>query len=663
MGAQDITGTKSAGNTIDESWYNDFRSALAGALLPRSGSTGAVESGSDLGSATYPWGTLYADILNVDGQIIDFSSLTSSTNSITSGAVRSTSDFPDFIRADGAAAEFDVLGAATNLVVNINGTSVTVSTDITETSLTVAPSSNNTATINDAGLTDQESSKWQGEDGTTITITSAGTEITNRVGQWAVFKKDTEYFLAYIKSSTELTNAYRGFFFDSAGAPINRVTLANSDSISIMSTAWVFIENDAATVDVTYTTPIYAAAAPSSPATGDYWYDSSNEVWKRYNGSDFVQINRTLIGIAVIDETNCVASRSFNFNRTFVAHQPIKLDYISATEIKPVNQEFDLNVYGVAVQNRFTQYVWDIASDLESGQSEGASTTYYAYVAQDGERILSDIKPYDQRGELKGWYHPYNAWRCVGYIFNDGSSNFDAVTLFTYHNDNALELTKRGLANLEAFQDFTSSADQLPYFDGENSGAITPITSFARTLLDDTSALATRTTLGIATVTEDLLDPELERVVAIFGGFAGATAPASIDFAVDTTNYMETLVYLNDVSFTSGTGAPIMYIDLSTDGGSTYDVTYDLGTENGVAASEMEALIKIGPKIGQLSQDVTIKVSSIVEWTAPVTETFEFNDGSTDAVNHIRIRAINFVSTMGGGSVTYKQLGKNSFTL
>lgn len=498
MGSQNITGAKSAGDTMDQSWYNDLRGVLVGALLPRSGSSGAVASGSDLGSNAYPWGTLYASTLNIGGQVIDFGNLTGSTNSISSGAVRSTSNFPDFLRADGAAAAFDVLGSTTSLVLNINGTSVTISSNITKSSLTVAPSSNNTATINDGSLTDQESSKWQGEDNTTIIISSAGTEITNRIGQYCAFKKDTEYFLAYIKSATELTNAYRGFFFDSSGNPIDRVTLANSDTITLMSTGWVFVENDATTVDVAYTTPIYSMTEPSSPATGDYWYDLDNSLWKRYNGSAFVQINRTLVGMAVIDATNCVATRSFNFANAFVAHQPIKLEYVSATSVKAMSDNIDIDVYGLVAQSRFTPFTWDIATHLESGQTEAANTTYFAYVTQGGEKILSHIKPYDQRAELKGWYHPYNAWRCVGYIANNGSSDFDSSTLYTYYNENALNLNEQDLGNLIALAGFGINNDELPYFNGSGSATTTSLTSFARSLLDDSSAANARATLDIA---------------------------------------------------------------------------------------------------------------------------------------------------------------------
>ncbi|MBH3412866.1 phage tail protein [Pseudomonas putida] len=43
----------------------------------------------------------------------------------------------------------------------------------------------------------------------------------------------------------------------------------------------------------------------------------------------------------------------------------------------------------------------------------------------------------------------------------------------------------------------TFAADQLPYFSGSSSSALTPLTSFGRSLIDDANAAAGRTTLGL----------------------------------------------------------------------------------------------------------------------------------------------------------------------
>ncbi len=435
MGTTDISDAKNPGDPQDESWYNDFRSALLGAVVGRDPSSGEVASGEDIGSAVNPWGALYATSLVIGGTTIDLGSLTGDANSILSGQAISTSIRPDFLRASGAAATVTVEAATTSLVLNVDSVSTTISADLVETGLTVAPSTNNTATVNDAGLTGQESSKWQGEDGTVLTITSAGTEITNRIGQYAVFKTSTEYMLAYIESATELTNVYRGYFLDSSGVPIERVAISNSDTLTIMSGGWVFVEDDSITVDVTYTSPIYSLTEPGSPATGDYWFDLTTGKWKRYGGATFAIVKRIPLGIAVIDATNCVATRSFDLAKIYEAFNPIGIEYDSATVISATDFDFDINVYGVKIETRHTEIEWDIATDLESGVTEGASTTYFAYITETGKTVLSDKKPYDSRGTLEGWYHPYNSWKAIGLIFNNGSSNFDSTTLIKYTQD------------------------------------------------------------------------------------------------------------------------------------------------------------------------------------------------------------------------------------
>jgi hypothetical protein len=433
MGTTDITNTKSNGDVIDETWYNDFRSTIIGNFVPRNASSGAVDnSAPDLGALIYPWGNLYANGLVINGVAVDFASVTGIPNSIKSGQTRTTSEFPDFIRATGSSNSFTLLASAVNLVVDINTTETTFTQDLTETGLTLAPSTNNTCLLDEPTATGQYETSYLGEDNTVITIDNAGTEITNRIGQFCLFQTGTEYFLAYINSATQLTNAYRGFLLDSSGNPVNRTVLNDNDVITLLSGGWVFVDIDGVTIDVTYNSPVYDFDEPTSPVTGDYWFNRSEEAWYRYSGSAFVSINRTLVGVVALDTANCVAQRCFNFNREFSDYNPLNLQYVNATTVKTDFYNFVINVYGNKIINQNTRYFWDITTDLESGQIEANDTYYFLYITELGQQVISNIKPYDQKGELGGYYHPFNTWRAIGSVANDLVGDFVDYTVSTY---------------------------------------------------------------------------------------------------------------------------------------------------------------------------------------------------------------------------------------
>jgi len=442
MGANTLTD-RSTGQTILETFFNDIHSALNGDFVGRNAS-GVATLGQNLGTNAFSWANGYFTNIILDGSAIDSSQLTSPVNRIVSGQVRSTSNQPQFLVPDGAAASFDLEGASTNLVLDINGSVVTVSTDITKSSLTTAPAANNTALIDDTDAADQAETRLWGESNASrvITLDAMGSSFSAKVGEWVAVKiagVSDEYVFGFLESATELTKCYRGYFTDSSNNPVNRSAFFDNDTVTIMSLGWVFVENNGTTVDVTYNNPVWAADAPTSPVTGDYWYDIPNGLWKRYDGASFQIINRTIVGMVVIDDTNCVAARSFDFYQKFSEENTIEIEINSTEIIKAKNQDSVVSVMGERFDFQKTLPSWNITTDLAAAvdmydATEQASTDYYLYLKDTGDIVISDISPY-KRGDLAGYYHPHNPWRCIGICFNDSGSDIVAASYVPYNSE------------------------------------------------------------------------------------------------------------------------------------------------------------------------------------------------------------------------------------
>ena len=417
--------------TVEVADLNQYFTALAGDLIPRATATGAPEDNvHKLGRPAFRFLEAHVTNLFLGGALFDPNAVGADTKfAINTGATRTDSGQPDFLRADGTGASAKILATTTDFQITANNTSVTVTTDIAITSLTVAPSSNNTALVNDSALAGGENTKFTGENvGDPLTIDTVGSEITDRIGEFICLKTPTgEFMFAFVEDATTLNRIYRGFFFDDSGDPVVRGVLSNNNTLTLMSLGWVFLDNNGTTVDVSYTSPIYSGIEPASPVLDDYWFDLKNRLWKRHNGTIFIQVDRMLIGILVIDGTNAVAARSFDFTKAYDDFIDVDIELESNTQVKTQKGYSRLSVYGQAQELYAGAFVWDITSDLESGLSEAADTRYYLYVTEEGIPIIAVERPFDRRSELKGFYHPYHSWRCIGAMQNNSSSNILSV--------------------------------------------------------------------------------------------------------------------------------------------------------------------------------------------------------------------------------------------
>lgn len=395
------------------------------------GSDGVPTAGQDLGTANIPWGSGYFGSLFLNGLLVSTSDITVSANQITSGKVRSDSNQPDFLRSSGVSNSVTIEGGTTPLSLIIQNTVVTVSSDLLEPGLIVAPSTNNTCLINDLTLSGGLDTKYQGEGSTILKIGTVGTEISDRVGFIVALKTSTsEIMYGLLDTSTTLSKMFRGYFFDSSGDPIVRETITHADTLTLMELGWVFVQNNGTTIDVSYVTPIIDSIEPplgldgNELVTGQYWLDTVSSIWKRYSGSSFVDLERTLIGVVVMDGANCIATRSFDFTKSYKKDNNSELSQKSVTIISNNFESVNISAYGRDVVLKYSPVEFDTATDFESGVSEAPNTLYYLYVSDIGENKISDEKWY-RRDDLKGRYHPYHSWRAIGEVNNNNSSDFE----------------------------------------------------------------------------------------------------------------------------------------------------------------------------------------------------------------------------------------------
>lgn len=379
-------------------------------------------------------------------------------NRINSGFTTGTtgSTQPMFLLAANTTNTVTLKATTTPFSYQISGTTYSIAVDTPLTGLTVAPSSQNTATVTDLTLAQAGTASTQmlGENGSQITVASMGTNVSALQGNIAAFKTTAgEYLLGRVASTTQIKNVYRGYFFNSSNVLVSRGTLSSGDTLTLQKLAWIYATT-AGGLAVGYTNPRSSGIAPTSPASNDYWYNTSLNYWKIYNGTSWVQANVTLIGIAITDTANTVATRSFDFFENFQDLNTCELfadQQNSGTVVRTRNLNAQLSVYGSVISYNYDYARWDFSTDLDTS-TQAASTTYYFYVDMNGRSWISKTAPHDRRGDLHGYYHPGLPWRCLGYGWSNSGTLVENVESFYVSDDS------RNTSNITA-----SSNVILPY--------------------------------------------------------------------------------------------------------------------------------------------------------------------------------------------------------
>ncbi len=438
----EVSGNPTASSQNFDQYFN----ALVNDVVPRNNAGSPEDEAGRLGTPTYQWDEIYVkNNLYINGLPVGTSSggvdlsFLDSRNYVVSGRVRGVDDLtPIYLLPSTSTNECTISATSTNLEVVIDGVATQFTSDVIITGLTSAPSSNNTCLVNDADLSGQAFTAAIRE----IPVDTIGTEISSLNGKVAGFSiGSTEYFLAVV----DTTNNYllidrRGSFITGAATVADRKTISNNNTITLMRTAWVFAENTGTTGAVTYTNPYVSGTAPTSPATGDYWYDLANSKWKVWSGSAWNDANRVLIGVALINSSGvCVATRCVDFRKAFNNRNSFVLRKFDNATLVSDSTYNEISIYGNFF-NITNPIIWSMATDLEPPLTEQANTNYYFYITNQGKPVISDLIP-EWREDLQGAYHPYKTWRFIAQCNNDGSSNLGSLVQHYRRNERIEYLT------------------------------------------------------------------------------------------------------------------------------------------------------------------------------------------------------------------------------
>jgi len=349
-------------------------------------------------------------------------------NRIISGRTTGNSSQLCALIPTGTTASSVVISASvTPLIYAIANQNYTISTNVTVSGLSLAPSSNNTAAVNATdgavAVAGQQWTRVWGQFGTKIPIDGAGSQFASGIGTLAGFKTaNSEYFLAYINSTTELTNAWRGCMFNTTPTAVRAAGLSDNDSITILKTAWLFV-NTSGSMAVTYANPSVSGSQPTSPNTGDYWYDMSTTAWKTYNSTTWVNASATMLGFSFQDTVGCVAARTLDAYAAYSDLNTMRINStVANTQVQAAEMFSEVQVFGTKLSYNVTRPTWDTSLHLDAG-SFSPSTNYYMYLKESGVPVLSQHAP-QYRRDLQGLYYQGETWRCLGSLQSNSSTQF-----------------------------------------------------------------------------------------------------------------------------------------------------------------------------------------------------------------------------------------------
>lgn len=401
-----IFGALSA--SINDINYGQVSASLVGALS--AGSTSAFANNSN--AKGY-----------IDGQIANLQ-ITQESYRIVSGNADIWGT-PNFLLS-GISNDFSCVSG---LTVYINGTTISLSASQYASGLTLA-SAGVSATISAAIYAGSAFTRTEGEFGDTEIILdgyASAFTATSRIDTMQAFKTGTEFFLGKVskKSTAEqisISKCKRGI-----GTPA-RATLTDNDVVYLMEANYIFMNSDGS-LSATTLPPKYQSSDPAGGTAGEFYFNTTSKVWKRYSGS-WAQSDAIPLGAVVCDSSGVVAIDHEDFDLSWDAAYeadiyPI-MEGTSAISAVSGLSAIGVNIQKVSVAGE-TIYMPQprelvLSASLLSSLSEASATLYYLYLTPLGEFYFDTVAPRN-KDKKRGYYHPKYYWRNISLWYNDSAYN------------------------------------------------------------------------------------------------------------------------------------------------------------------------------------------------------------------------------------------------
>lgn len=425
---------KNTGEIVQADHINEIHASLDNDIVPRATGLPTDNAGS-LGTSTFNFKNLFIkENIFINNQLVNLNTTNGSPFKILNG--ESYSDgAPNFLQLH-SGNSVKIIGTSTQLNLLIASQSVGINADIIVSSLSTAPSANNTCVLNDPSFIGQDFTKYVGEyEREYLTIDSIGSEISSLDGTVQVFKIGAEFFLAYVDTAND-----RLYAFKRGIGHTERKLLNDNETITLYKLNAIFLDQNGVSV---YKTILYPKQQPADPITGtsgEFYFNTQSMTWRKYSGSAWETTNAIFLGIAICDTANAVLIECEDYDKNYNAVSVGTIEYISSTKILLKTKALSINA---VTHSLFTErgYEIDMSTHMESGVSETAGTYYYIYASDNLQFYFSNKRPRRNDKRL-GAYHPYKYWRYIGQVYNDLDSNISNFVKINFQNDfvkNSLE--------------------------------------------------------------------------------------------------------------------------------------------------------------------------------------------------------------------------------